>query len=189
MKAFALLLVFLLPLKASASVPDAAQPSPSTSISLYGFPGAGLSLDMKLSRTWGFGVSFSASTPRRYYRYGSIEWDEERHLFESYVSWRPLFKPWMNGRLSTLVLFGFWGENRWIAPLCGICLTYQPAEKLALRLNAVYGPSAGIEIGYLLRPDVELTVTALSGRGILGIRFTIMEACKPQPRSQELAMP
>jgi hypothetical protein len=60
-------------------------------------------------------------------------------------------------------------------------------DRFVIRGNAVYGPSSGMEIGYILTTNLEATVTVLSGRGIFGLRLGLVEPRRSAPRLDELA--
>jgi hypothetical protein len=70
---------------------------------------------------------------------------------------------------------GIWVDEGVRHPLIGVCGTYWVDEKVIIRGNAVYGPSAGIEFAYVIQRNIEATLTVLSGRGMLGLRFGLVE--------------
>ena len=81
---YLIVVVLLVPGIMRAAVPDAAQPGKSVYVSLYGFPGAGLSLDAKFWRSFGFGASFTGGGPGVYPGYPGEDPDGDNLAFEAY---------------------------------------------------------------------------------------------------------
>jgi hypothetical protein len=162
---------------AVAAVPDAAQPARSVFVSIYGFPGAGLSLDAKYWERLGAGVSFTGGETPIYPGSMSDTRDDENIVIEAYAGIMLASSPGVltPGSYGLSFLGGIWTDEGVKHPLVGICGTYWVDEKVIIRGNAVYGPSAGIEFAYVLSVNLEATLTVLSGRGMLGLRFGLIE--------------
>ena len=174
---------------ARAALPDAAQPGRSIFVSMYGIPGAGLSLDAKFWRSLGLGTSFTGGRSGVYPGHSDTEHDHENFVLEAYLNVMMSRSPGQLGPRSYGVSFvgGVWFEQSVQHPLVGLCCTYWVDEKVVLRGNAVYGPSAGIEVGYVLTRNIEATLTVLSGRGILGLKFGLVEPRRPAHDVEDLA--
>lgn len=185
------LIVFamLIPAAADAALPDAAQPGRSVYVSLYGFPGAGLSLDAKLWRSLGLGTSFTGGRPGLYPGHRGEDPDGENLVFEAYgsVEVSRSSKPVGPGTYGVSLVGGIWFSQSISRPLAGLCCAYWADDRFVIRANAVYGPSSGIEIGYLFMTNLEATLTVLSGRGILGLRFGLIEPRRFEPDVDDLA--
>lgn len=184
-----IMLSLLLPGLVQASVPDGAQPSRSIYVSLYGFPGAGLSVDAKLWRSFGFGTSFTGGRPGLYPGQPGEERDGDHFVFEAYGHVTVSQSPGTPGPGSygVSLVGGVYIAQGVQHPLAGLCCTYRMDDRFVIRGNAVYGPSSGIEIGYILATNLEATVTVLSGRGIFGLRLGLVEPRRSAPRLDELA--
>jgi hypothetical protein len=182
-------LVLLLPGMIQASLPDGAQPRRSINVSLYGFPGAGLSLDANLWRSFGFGTSFTGGRPGLYPGQPGEDPDGDNFVFEVYGNLTVLRSagPRGPGSYGVSLIGGIWIAQGVQHPLAGLCCAYRADERFIVRGNAVYGPSSGIELGYILTRNIEATVTVLSGRGIFGLRLGLVEPHPSTPDLEELA--
>jgi len=176
-----LILLVSLPLipgrdSASAALPDAAQPGKSIFVSMYGVPGAGLSMDAKFWRSLGLGTSFTGGRSGIYPGHSDDD-DDDDFVLEAYLNLLISRSPGQPGPHSYGLSFigGIWFEQSVQHPLVGLCFTYRVDEKIVLRGNVAYGPSSGIEVGYVLARNVEATLTVLSGRGVLGLKFGLVE--------------
>jgi hypothetical protein len=160
---------------AFAALPDAAQPGKSIFVSMYGLPGAGLSMDAKFWRSLGLGTSFTGGRSGTYPGHPSD--DDDNFVLEAYLNVLMSRSAGPPGPRSygLSLIGGIWFEQSVQHPLIGLCCAYWVDEKVVLRGNAVYGPSSGIEVGYVLGRNVEATLTVLSGRGILGLKFGLVE--------------
>jgi hypothetical protein len=170
---------------ARAAVPDAAQPGRSIFVSMYGIPGAGLSLDAKFWRSLGIGTSFTGGRSGIYPGHSDGDDDQENFVIEAYINLVLSRTPGPLGpRTYGLSLIGgVWFEQSVQHPLVGLCGAYWVDEKVVLRGNAVYGPSAGIEVGYIISRNIEANLTVLSGRGVLGLKFGLVE---PRRRARDV---
>jgi hypothetical protein len=173
---------------AYAALPDAAQPGRSIFVSMYGIPGAGLSLDAKFWRSIGLGMSFTSGRAGLYPGH-PVDAGDESFVLEAYLNVMMSRSSGLRGPRSYAVSFigGIWLEQDVRHPLLGLCCTYWVDEKVVVRGNAVYGPSAGAEIGYVLTGNVEATLTVLSGRGMLGLRLGLVEPRQFTPDVDDLA--
>ena len=179
--------VLVVPAVLWASVPDAAQPGKSIYISLYGFPGAGLSLDAKFWRSIGFGTSFTGGRPGLYPGQPGEDPDGDNIVFEAYVN---VVLARSSGRgprpYGISLLGGVWITQGVQRPLIGVCCTYWADDRFVMRANLAYGPSSGLEVGYVLAENLEATLTLLSGRGVLGLRFGVVEPRQFAPNADDL---
>ncbi len=184
-----LLPALLAPDSACAGLPDAAQPGKSIFVGMYGVPGAGLSLDAKFWRSLGLGTSFTGGHSGIYPGHPGGGDDHDNFVLEAYVNVVLSHSPGPPGPRSygLSLIGGTWLERSVQHPLVGLCCAYRVDERVVLRGNAVYGPSSGIEIGYVLARNIEATLTVLSGRGILGLRFGLIEQRRPAHDSEEFA--
>ncbi|MGD9140159.1 MAG: hypothetical protein PVJ42_01325 [bacterium] len=165
------------PRGAPAAVPDAAQPARSIFVSLYVAPGLGLSLDAKYWERLGIGASFTAGKTPIYPGSTGSEREDEDIVLEAYADIMLASSPGSLGPRSygLSLLGGVWFDENVKRPLLGLCGTYWVDDRVIIRGNAVYGPSAGIEFAYVLTRNFEATLTVLSGRGMLGLRFGLVE--------------
>jgi hypothetical protein len=175
--------------RVQAALPDAAQPGKSVYVSLYGVPGAGLSLDAKFWRWFGFGTSFTAGPPALYP--GRPHDDDEGGdiVIEAYGTLL-LYKsagPVRPHSGGAALIGGVYMDQDLRRPLAGICCAYRVDEKVVLRINAVYGPSAGVEAGYVINRSIQAVLTVLSGRGTIGLRFGLVEPADFRPDLDRLA--
>jgi hypothetical protein len=170
----------LVPVAAHAALPDGAQPEKSIFASIYGIPGAGLSLDAKYWEVLGLGASFSGGRTPVYPGQTIEEREDENFVFEAYADVMLASSAGPPGPRSygVSLIGGLWVAQTVKHPLVGICCTYRVDDKVIMRGNAVYGPSAGIEFAYIVSRNIEATLTVLSGRGMLGLKFGLVE---PQP--------
>lgn len=78
----------------------------------------------------------------------------------------------VNGNPSVAGIFGAFANRAALRPELGIAVSYPFAQRWVGRLNAVYGPSWGAEVGYRFSPEVEGTF-GITGMGLfgLGLRF------------------
>jgi len=78
----------------------------------------------------------------------------------------------VDGNPSIAGVFGAFANRAAIRPELGLALSYPFADRWVGRLNAVYGPSWGLEFGYQFTPRVEGTF-GITGMGLvgLGVRF------------------
>ena len=182
-------LALLIPETTAAAVPDAAQPGKSVFASLYGFPGAGLSLDGKFWQALGIGTSFTGGQPGLYPGHRGGNTDDDNLVFEVYLNATLARSPALQpaGRYGISVTGGVWVAEGKKRPLLGLCGSYRISEKVGVRANAVYGPSAGVELGYSLAENLEATLTVLSGRGIFGLRLVMVERKRHVPEVDDLA--
>jgi len=174
----------LVPSAPRAAVPDAAQPGKSVFTSLYGVPGAGLSLDAKYWERVGVGVSFTGGRTAIYPGYTDDAAGEE-FVLETYVDVMIASSPGVPapGTYGVAFIGGVWVTGGVQRPLIGVCGAYWFDSRVIMRGNAVYGPSAGIELAYVLARNLEATLTVLSGRGMLGLRFGLVE---PHPFTHDV---
>ena len=103
--------------------------------------------------------------------------DLENIVLEAYANIMLSSSPGVLGPRSygVSLVGGVWVDESVRHPLIGVCGTYWVDEKVIIRGNAVYGPSAGIEFAYIVARNIEATLTVLSGRGMLGLRFGLVE--------------
>ena len=166
------------PGRAPAAVPDAAQPARSLFLSVYAVPGAGLSLDAKYWERFGIGASFAAGKSPSFPGSDAGVSEDERIVLETYADVMLASSPGILGPGSYGLSFigGIWFDESVRRPLLGVCGTYWVDDRVIIRGNAVYGPSAGLEFGFVLTRNFEAAITVLSGRGMLGLRFGLAEA-------------
>lgn len=181
--------VLLLPANAHSALPDGAQPGKSLFVSLYGIPGAGLSLDAKYWEAFGVGASFTGGRTPVYPGHTDEGRDDEDFVFEAYANIMIASSAGPPGPRSYGVSFigGLWVAQSVRHPLIGLCCTYRVDDRVIMRGNAVYGPSAGIEFAYILSRNIEATLTVLSGRGMLGLKFGLVEPHRVTHNVDDLA--
>lgn len=77
-----------------------------------------------------------------------------------------------DGNPNVSAILGAFANRAGLRPEMGLALSYPFAARWVGRLNAVYGPSWGLEFGYHFTPTVEGTF-GVTGMGLvgLGIRF------------------
>jgi hypothetical protein len=182
-------LLLAVPRMVAASVPDAAQPGKSVYASLYGYPGAGFSLDSRFLGRVGFGASFTGGEPGYYPGRHRRAPDSDDFVFEAYARVTAARVPGRSKArgYGVSVLAGVWMAGNIERPLVGICSSFKVSHKATIRANVVYGPSSGIEAGYRLASSLEATMTLLSGRGIFGLRIGLVEPRESAPDPDRLA--
>jgi hypothetical protein len=72
------------------------------------------------------------------------------------------------GNPNVAGVFGAFGNRSGLRPEIGLALSYPFAERWVGRLNAVYGPSWGLEFGYNFNRSVQGTF-GITGMGLIGI--------------------
>jgi hypothetical protein len=74
----------------------------------------------------------------------------------------------VEGNPNVAGIFGAFANRAGLRPELGLALSYPFADRWTGRLNAVYGPSWGLEFGYHFTPQVEGTF-GITGMGLVGI--------------------
>lgn len=173
-----LVAVLARPGRVPAAVPDAAQPARSVFVSVYAVPGVGLSLDAKYWERFGVGASFAAGKSPLFPGADESASEDERIVLEIYADVMLASSPGILGPRSYGLSFlgGIWFDESVRRPLLGVCATYWVDDRVIIRCNAVYGPSAGVEFAFVLTSNFEATITVASGRGMLGLRFGLAES-------------
>jgi hypothetical protein len=163
---------------ARSTVPDARVVEGRTALGVAALPGVGFSLERGGGNKIGFGGGVSIYADREYYRYdrwGRQHFDPDDYLFDFFLIYQFLEG---TGKVSDRgfrphagVILGLWGDEAGLGPELGVGLALPLEENLTGRVNLVFGPSSGLEFGYRFNPSLEGTITAFSGRGIVGLRF------------------
>ena len=73
-------------------------------------------------------------------------------------------------RPSVAGIFGLFANRAGLRPELGLGLSHAFDERWTGRLNLVYGPTWGFEVGYRLAPSVEGTF-GITGLGVVGLGF------------------
>ena len=76
----------------------------------------------------------------------------------------------VDGNPNIAGIFGAFANRAGLRPELGLALSYPLAPRWTGRLNAVYGPSWGVEVGYRFSPTVEGTF-GITGMGLVGLGF------------------
>jgi len=76
----------------------------------------------------------------------------------------------VEGTPSVALIAGAFANRVGVRPELGMALSYPFADRWVGRLNAVYGPSWGIEAGYNFSPTVQGTI-GVTGMGLVGMNF------------------
>ena len=71
---------------------------------------------------------------------------------------------------SIAAIAGAFANRAGVRPELGFAASYPFAERWVGRLNAVYGPSWGLEFGYNFTPTVQGTF-GITGMGLIGVGF------------------
>jgi hypothetical protein len=74
------------------------------------------------------------------------------------------------GNPSVALLAGAFANRAGLRPEFGLALSYPFADRWVGRLNAVYGPSWGLEAGYNFSPTIQGTV-GVTGMGLVGLNI------------------
>ena len=74
----------------------------------------------------------------------------------------------VEGNPSVSGIFGAFANRAGLRPELGLALSYPFADRWTGRVNAVYGPSWGLEVGYHFSPQIEGTF-GVTGMGMVGI--------------------
>jgi len=141
----------------------------SVGMSLFGGTGIVSSLDIgidsKMSVGGSVGVCFENDNP---------------YLADFHLSYQ-FIEPTYRDPLAMSFVGGLWGgtsdgiwvhkqkKDLYIMPELGITMSYPLANRVRGRLNLVYGPSLGIEVGFLIHPRFE-AIVAISQQ-VLGVKF------------------
>ncbi|HEU4726052.1 MAG TPA: hypothetical protein VFU59_12270 [Candidatus Eisenbacteria bacterium] len=76
----------------------------------------------------------------------------------------------VDGNPNVAMIAGAFANRAGLRPELGLALSYPFADRWVGRLNAVYGPSWGLEFGYNFTPTVQGTF-GVTGMGLVGIGF------------------
>jgi hypothetical protein len=74
----------------------------------------------------------------------------------------------VDGNPSVAGVFGAFANRAGLRPEVGLAVSYPFADRWTGRLNAVYGPSWGLEFGYHFTRNVQGTF-GVTGMGLVGI--------------------
>ena len=141
----------------------------SLGMSLFGGTGVVSSLDIAIDKQMSFGGSVAVCFE-----------NENPYLADFHLNYQ-FIRPTYRNAMAMSFVGGVWGgtsEGIWvnknkkdlyIMPELGITITYPLANRVNGRLNLVYGPSFGAEVGFLLHPKLEAVVAV--SQQVLGIKF------------------
>ena len=170
-----LLVIGLTVAPAMASLIDAnvvrGKPTLSAGFSIFqgfGFVGAGsFAIDQRMSVGGSLGFSFESPNP---------------YLADLHMNFQ-MVEPTARNAMSLSLIGGVWGgtsdgiwlskqkKDVYVMPELGVALSYMFDSRLTGRLNLVYGPSLGAEIGYKFNSAFE-GIFAISEQ-VVGIKFKI----------------
>lgn len=170
-----LFIMMLSVVPATASLIDAnimrGKPTLSAGFSIFqgfGFVGtANFAVDQRMSVGGSIGFSFESPNP---------------YLADLYMNFQ-MVEPSARNAMSMSLVGGLWGgtsdgiwlskqkKDPYIQPELGVALSYMFDSRLTGRLNLVYGPSLGAEIGYKFNSAFE-GIFAISEQ-VVGLKFKI----------------
>lgn len=141
----------------------------SMGMSLFGGTGVVASMDIGVDSKLSYGGSI-----------GICLVDENPYLADFHVNYQ-FIEPTYRDPMALSFVGGVWGgtssgmwvgknkKDTYIMPELGVTISYPLANKVRGRLNIVYGPSLGAEVGFLLNPRLE-AIVAISQQ-VLGVKF------------------
>lgn len=157
---------------AAASIPDADVRAGSNSGGFGAFSGAWGHADFGLSDRSAVGAYVGVDPNDLYfsnYDNGDRRFDNDTVVGGHYMY---QFVEGTEGNPNVAAVMGAFANRVGIRPELGFAVSYPFAARWVGRLNAVYGPSWGLEFGYHFTPTVEGTF-GVTGMGLigLGVRF------------------
>ncbi len=141
----------------------------SVGMSLFGGLGVVSSLDVGIDSRMSLGGSIGVCLE-----------DQNPYLADLHLNFQ-FIEPTYRDPLAMSFVGGVWGgtstgiwvnkneKDFYIMPELGITMSYPLANKVRGRLNLVYGPSLGAEVGFLIHPKLE-AIFAISQQ-VVGIKF------------------
>ncbi|HEY6572483.1 MAG TPA: hypothetical protein VI198_04120 [Candidatus Eisenbacteria bacterium] len=157
---------------ASASIPDADVRAGANYGGFGVFDGAYGHADFGISERSAIGV-FAGVDPNDIY-FADFDRGDRRLDGDTVVGGHYMYQfvEGVDGNPSVSAIAGAFANRAGVRPEFGLALSYPFAARWVGRLNAVYGPSWGLEFGYRFTPAVEGTfgVTGMGMFGV-GIRF------------------
>lgn len=171
----ALVILVIASSSASASLIDAnvVKGKPTLSIGFSALDGFGLvssmafPVDSRMSIGGSFGYNFETGNP---------------YLFDLNMNLQ-FVEPTAKSPFSASVIGGVWGgtsdgiwlskriKEAYIQPEFGVSLGLMFNSRMTGRMNLVYGPTLGVELGYLITPGIE-GIFAISEQ-VIGVKFKI----------------
>ena len=154
--------------QARASIPDADIRAQSGEAGFGIFSGAYGRLDTGLSDRSAVGA-YVGVDPNDVY-FADFNGRDRRFNSDTIVGGHYMYQfvEGVDGNPNVAGVFGAFANRGGLRPELGLALSYPLAERWVGRLNAVYGPSWGLEFGYKFTPRVEGTF-GVTGMGLVGI--------------------
>ena len=155
---------------AQASIPDADIRASSNQAGFGVFDGAYGHVEFGISGRSAIGA-FGGTDPNDLY-FGDFGSSDRRFNSDLLVGGHYMYQfvEGVEGNPNIALIAGAFANRAGMRPEFGLALSYPFAERWVGRLNAVYGPSWGLEFGYNFSPTVQGTL-GVTGMGMAGINF------------------
>ncbi|HET9950882.1 MAG TPA: hypothetical protein VFS09_03715 [Candidatus Eisenbacteria bacterium] len=158
--------------RAAAAIPDADVRKGINTAGFGAFDGAYARADFGLSGQSAVGAYIGVDPNDLYfndYTSSDNEFDSDTVVGGHYMY---QFVEGVDGNPSVSGILGAFANRAGVRPELGFAVSYPFAPRWVGRLNAVYGPSWGLEFGYNFTPTVQGTF-GVTGMGLvgLGVRF------------------
>jgi len=160
----------LLSSRAAASIPDADVQAGSNYGGFGAFSGAYGHADFGLTDRSAVGAYVGVDPNDLYfsgYNRGDRRFDSDTVVGGHYMY---QFVEGVEGNPNVAGIVGAFANRAGVRPELGFAVSYPFADRWTGRLNAVYGPSWGLEFGYHFTPTVEGTF-GVTGMGLIGLGF------------------
>jgi|GEM_PF-2551844 len=162
-----------LPASSSLIDPDVVRGRRNFSVGFSMLQGFGLvtsghfPMDNKMALGGSFGYSFENSNP---------------YLFDLHMNLQ-FVEPTARSPIAMSLVGGLWGgtsnglwlskheKDLYVLPELGVAMSYMFNSRLTGRMNLVFGPSLGVELGYKFHPAIE-GIFAISEQ-VVGVKFKI----------------
>lgn len=160
--------LFLSPAPASASIPDADIHASNNQVGFGAFDGAYGRVQFGLSGRSAIGAY--AGTDHNDLYFGDFGSGDRRFDSDLLVGGHYMvqFVEGVNGNPNVAFIAGAFANRAGLRPELGLALSVPFASRWVGRVNAVYGPSWGIEAGYNFTPNVQGTF-GVTGMGLVGL--------------------
>lgn len=155
---------------ADASIPDADIRASSNQAGFGVFDGAYGHVEFGISGRSAIGAYVGTDPNDLYFgdfRRGDRRFDSDLLVGGHYMY---QFVEGIEGNPSVALIAGAFANRAGMRPEFGLALSYPFADRWVGRLNAVYGPSWGLEAGYNFSPTVQGTF-GVTGMGLVGLNI------------------